>query len=185
MSEQKRKCNLLTAKLMVLIAIAIFLHCIAATAETGQEAIDAYNAGDFARWIEISRQLAIRGDATAMCILGEAYRTGNQVEKNFEEAFKWFRLAADQGDADAWLNLGFAWESGEGVPRNHAEAYYCYYVASRTRPQAKKFLDRVAWKLSAHQRRDIRSRVDGLPAERAENKATVGTQQSTSENEAQ
>ncbi len=185
MTEQQVKGKFLPTKSLVLFMLIICLHCIPAAADNRQEAIDAFNAGDFARWIEISRQLAIRGDATAMCILGEAYRTGNQVEKNFEEAFKWFRLAADQGDADAWLNLGYSWENGEGVPRNQAEAYYCYYVACKTRPQAKKFLDRVAWKLSAHQRRDIRSRVDSLPAEKTENKGTASMQQSASENEGQ
>ena len=166
MAEQQVKLKILAAKSMLLVVLIICLHCIPATADTRQEATDAFNAGDFARWIEISRQLAIEGDATARCILGEAYRTGNQVEKNFQEAYKWFRLAAEQGDADAWLNLGFAWESGEGVARNYAEAYYCYYIASRTRPLAKKFLDRVAWKLSARQRREIKARVENLPAEK-------------------
>jgi|GEM_PF-4490169 len=155
------------AFIAILIILMICLSSIPAAADTWQESVDAYNAGDFARWIEITRQLALRGDATARCIIGEAYRTGNHVEKNLEEAFKWFRMAADQGNADAWLSLGFAWDNGEGIPRNYAEAYYCYYIACKTRPQAKKFLDRVAWKLSAQQRHEIRTRADNALANSA------------------
>ncbi len=177
--------HILQPKSIILMIFIIFLSYMPADAGNRQEAIDAYNAGDYAAWLKITHQLAVAGDANARFILGEAYRTGDRVEKNLEESFKWFRLAADQGDADAWLSLGLAWENGEGVPRNYEEAYYCYYMACKKGRQAQSFVDRTGWKLSALKRREIRARVDCLSADKHKNKPAADLQQSASENEAQ
>ena len=40
--------------------------------------------------------------------LGVCYYNGDGVKKDFVEAVKWYRLAADQGYADAQCNLGVA-----------------------------------------------------------------------------
>ncbi len=47
--------------------------------------------------------------------------------KNYAEAVKWFRKAAEQGDADAQFNLAVCYENGEGVRQDFAEAvkWYC------------------------------------------------------------
>ena len=47
--------------------------------------------------IDELKKRAEAGDAKAQYILGCCYG----VEQNFEEAVKWYRLAAEQGDIDA------------------------------------------------------------------------------------
>ena len=49
--------------------------------------------------IDELKKRAEAGDAKAQYILGCYYGYG--VEQNFEEAVKWYRLAAEQGDIDA------------------------------------------------------------------------------------
>ena len=50
------------------------------------------------------------------------YESGTGVEKNYVEAVKWYRKAAEQGDASAQYNLGLMYLDGEGVRKNTSEA---------------------------------------------------------------
>jgi uncharacterized protein len=43
------------------------------------------------------------------------YANGRGVQKDYAEALKWYRLAADQGLASAQHNLGFMYANGWGV----------------------------------------------------------------------
>ena len=43
-------------------------------------------------------------------------------QKEYTEATKWIRKAAEQGHPDAQFLLGTCYENGEGVPQNHTEA---------------------------------------------------------------
>ena len=44
------------------------------------------------------------------------------MERDFLEAFKWIRLAAEQGHATAQMNLGVFYQNGWGVQQDEAEA---------------------------------------------------------------
>ena len=46
------------------------------------------------------------GHAEAQNKLGLCYYSGAGVMKDYPEAIKWFKMAADQGDASAQNNLG-------------------------------------------------------------------------------
>ena len=56
-------------------------------------------------------------------------RTYNKTE-NYEEAIKWYRLAAEQGYALAQTNIGLMYEVGEGVNQNYEEAIKWYHLAA-------------------------------------------------------
>jgi TPR repeat protein len=43
-------------------------------------------------------------------MLGDVYYKGIGVTKNLEEAFQWYKKAADQGDVGAQLMLNLNWE---------------------------------------------------------------------------
>ncbi|MCI9569616.1 MAG: sel1 repeat family protein [Lachnospiraceae bacterium] len=43
-----------------------------------------------------------------------------------EEAFQWFRQAAEGGEADAWFYVGLAYEEGKFVPKDCRYAVECY-----------------------------------------------------------
>ena len=52
------------------------------------------------------------------------------IKKQYEEAAKWLRKAAEQGDADAQYNLGVCYDNGRGVPQDYAEAVKWYRKAA-------------------------------------------------------
>ena len=54
--------------------------------------------------------------------LAMAYVRGDEIEQNYEEAFKWYKAAAEQGDADAQNSLYNRYAKGEGVEQNSEEA---------------------------------------------------------------
>ena len=69
-------------------------------------------------------------DASAQNNLGNCYYYGDGVKKDYVEAVKWYRKAADQGDADAQYNLGKCYSCGNGVGRDYAEAAKWYRKAA-------------------------------------------------------
>src|SRR4030065_731135 len=73
---------------------------------------------------------AKKGEPDAQYGLAERYRKGDGVQKNAEEAAKWYRKAADQGVPDAQFTLGKMYRTGEGVPQDNAEAAKWYRKAA-------------------------------------------------------
>ena len=55
-----------------------------------------------------------------------AFKKGNHIkyitQKNDEESFKWFKLAAEQGNTAAQNSLGCCYQNGGGVAKNEEEA---------------------------------------------------------------
>ena len=64
--------------------------------------------------------------APAQCALGNCYYYGRGVEKDYAEAVKWYRKAAEQGLAEAQYELGLCYRDGEGVEKNYAETVKWY-----------------------------------------------------------
>ena len=56
--------------------------------------------------------------------------SGMGCPKDYAEAVKWYRKAAEQGDAEAQFNLGLMYADGEGVPKDYAEAVKWYRKAA-------------------------------------------------------
>jgi hypothetical protein len=93
--------------------------------------------------------------------LGLNYSQGRGVAKDYSEAVKWWRKAAEQNDAKAQYNLGTCYATGQGVEedvveavkwwrkaaeQNHAEAQYnlgvCY---ANGQGVAKDQVEAVVW----------------------------------------
>jgi TPR repeat protein len=73
------------------------------------------------------------------------YETGRGVAQNYDEAAKWYRLAADQGHAEAQNNLGSLYANGRGVPRDDVAAYMWFALAAaQDNPAAAKNRDAAA-----------------------------------------
>lgn len=64
--------------------------------------------------------------------MGICYEYGKWVEKNLEEAVKWYTKAANQEYAQAQYLLGKAYDKGEGVAKNDSEAMKWYLKAVKT-----------------------------------------------------
>jgi TPR repeat protein len=56
--------------------------------------------------------------------------TGQGAPKDFAEARRWFRAAADQDNASAQFSLGVLYDNGYGVPQDYAEAVAWYRKAA-------------------------------------------------------
>lgn len=64
-----------------------------------------------------------QNDASAQYLIGRKYFTGSSVEKNIDEAIKWFELAATQKHTKAQFQLGKMYLYGEeGVKANYVYA---------------------------------------------------------------
>lgn len=66
------------------------------------------------------------GDPEAQLALGMKY----DERKDYAEAAKWYRKAAEQGLATAQYDLGFMYYKGRGVPRHYSEAFKWYRKAA-------------------------------------------------------
>lgn len=60
------------------------------------------------------------------------------LQKNEDEAFKWYLKAAEQGDAEAQFRVGCAYDLGEGVAENKTKALNWYTkAAEQGQPDAR------------------------------------------------
>ena len=110
------------------------------------------------------QERAEAGDAEAQSNLGVMYEKGEGVPKDYVEAVKWYRKAAEQGDAYgqkqlvkwyrkaaeqgvaiAQVNLGWMYDNGEGVPKDSSEATKWYRKAAKQgNADAKEWLKKNA-----------------------------------------
>lgn len=66
---------------------------------------------------------AERGVIFSQQMVGAFYEWGNGVERNYDQAVKWFMLASDHGDAIAKLRLSWLCREGLGVEQNKEIAF--------------------------------------------------------------
>ncbi len=97
----------------VLLAFAL-LGAMAAEAQTMEEALAAYDRGDYAVAFEAFSALAKQGNASAQVELGFMYFDGRGVPQDDVKAVRWWRQAAEQGNADAQARLGDMYVNGRG-----------------------------------------------------------------------
>ena len=68
-------------------------------------------------------KLAGEGNPVAQNLVGNAYAVGRGVTKDYAQAAKWYRQAADQAYAPAQNNLGWVYlQGGWGVTKDESEA---------------------------------------------------------------
>jgi TPR repeat protein len=73
---------------------------------------------------------AEQGDSEAQGMLAECYRIGRGVERNPQEAVKWFQRSADQLNGRAQCSLGLMYQQGDGIRQNNAKAMLYYKQAA-------------------------------------------------------
>lgn len=85
------------------------------------------------------------GNVDAQNNLGWIYSNGHGATQNYQEAMKWFRLAAAQGNAGAQLSLGKMYSSGQGVEQDHVRAQmWLILAAAKGNSEAQQVLDIAA-----------------------------------------
>ena len=93
-----------------------------AMAQSWNEVMEWYNAGDYPAALEGFKKFADQGDPDAQFNLGKMYLTGEGIPQDYAEAVRWFRLSADQGNSAAQYNLGLMYHDGLDVPQDYLEA---------------------------------------------------------------
>ena len=125
--ERRRTIPLCVPAMALLLLMA---SAFSASAQTYEEALAAYQRGDYATAYRGLRIHAAQGNAGAQIYLGFMYVTGTGIPQDHAEAAKWFRKAANQGNAIAQFNLGLMYNKGEGISQDHAEAVKWYRKAA-------------------------------------------------------
>ncbi len=74
--------------------------------------------------------MAVRGNANAQYQLGALFYQGKGVQRDFVQAFLWYRRAAQQGHADAQYSLGNMYLMGEGIKQDDYQARQWYEKAA-------------------------------------------------------
>lgn len=107
--------------------------------------IPAFSTGEYSLGNSPSdlRVLAEAGDMEAQNNLGIFYQNGRGVMKDYEQAAKWYRKAADQNMASAQNNLGVCYAHGWGVTKDEGEALVWYKKAADGGNEIA--LNNVAW----------------------------------------
>ncbi len=98
---------------MLLLAMA---GAFSAAAQTVEEAVAAYDRGDYATAYRGFQSAAGQGHSGAQHILGVMYNNGKGVPRDHAEAVRWYRRAAGQGNARAQNNLGLMYYNGWSGP---------------------------------------------------------------------
>ena len=80
----------------------------AATDGPGKEAMEAFQAGRYAKAIELAKPLAEQGNAEALYLMGFAYESGKGVDAaSRDTALEYYRKAAAKKHKDAIYRLSF------------------------------------------------------------------------------
>ncbi len=104
----------------------------------------AYRSGDFGVAVQLINPLAEAGDGNAQFLMGKMNESGFGTGVNYEEAVRWYRLAARQNIVRAQYHLGLLYETGEGVGRDFDEAAkYFLKAANAGYPPAQANLARL------------------------------------------
>jgi TPR repeat protein len=117
-----------------LIFFLVVIFCTLASVSSGdnlEDAIEAFNFGDFKKAFELYLIEAKNGNASAQTNLGTLYAIGKGVPKDDKEAVKWFHKAALQGEVIAQSNLGAHYAKGQGVSKDDKEAVKWFTLAAK------------------------------------------------------
>ena len=95
-----------------------------------EQAMAAYNAGNYKQAFYLLQPLAQQGDAMAQNNLGAMYNNGQGVVQSYQQAMAWFQKAANHGDAAGQHNLGEMYEKGQGIAQNYQQALAWYQKAA-------------------------------------------------------
>lgn len=93
------------------------------------------------------------GKAEAQHNLGMRAAYGMGMERDEDEAMRWYRKAAAQGSAEAKFNLGSMYDNGQGVARDLVQAYAWFTLSQRAgSAPAAEYMRRSARSLDAEER---------------------------------
>ena len=115
-------------KAILCIALAF---CASAQASFDQ-AVAAFEDGNYPVALKELKPLAEKGDARSQYAMGVMAENGFGMAKNLSQAAAWYLKSAKQGNTDAQYNLGAMYEHGVGMPINYVQAARWYRPAAES-----------------------------------------------------
>ena len=91
-----------------------------------ENALDRYDRQEYATAVTLLAEAAEAGSADAMYLLGYSYEYGQGVEKNNEQAARFYARGAEAGNDKAMCALGYCYENGKGLAVNFEKAAEWY-----------------------------------------------------------
>lgn len=122
-----------TASIVASLIIPLFVTFGTASAgplEDFRDAVMAKERGDHATALRLFQKLADQGMPGGYFGIGLMHFEGSGVPRNYDEALKWYRLAAEKEHYHAQFEIGAMYDTGTGVRRDHAEAARWYRRAA-------------------------------------------------------
>ena len=129
-------------RLLVLVGIVIAINRplaaapndeVAAPADDLMATLQSYTAS-IKEGVSVALQSAIppaeRGLGTVEALIGDAYYYGHGVSRDYTEAARWYRRAAENSNAMAQSTLGDIYYYGRGVPQDFVEAGQWWQLAA-------------------------------------------------------
>ena len=116
-----------SGRTIILSATLVYVMAVSpALAAPFDDAMAAFDRGDYATALKLFEPLADQGDIGAQVQLGLMYDMGLGVTQDYGKAVSLFRKAADQGDGIAQQDLGEMYFYGNGVAQDYALAAKWY-----------------------------------------------------------
>ena len=103
------------AHLAITFSILVSLSMPVTSFAGSDEAIKAYDSGEYQKALEMWMLLAYEGDAEAQYRLGTMFLHGTGIGVSTDEAVYWLSRAAEQGESNAQYLLGAIYLSGKGL----------------------------------------------------------------------
>jgi len=110
-------------------AFLLFTCGVISHAAALDEAISAYNSGNYLTARRIFKEVAQHGDPLAQRYLAEMYDKGLGGQKDYSKAVEWYKKAAIQNDSKAQFLLGVKYVNGHGVMVDEKLAYAWFAIA--------------------------------------------------------
>ena len=103
------------ARLAITFGVLVSLSMPVTSFAGSDEAIKAYDSGEYQKALEMWMLLAYEGDAEAQYRLGTMFLHGTGIGVSTDEAVYWLSRAAEQGESNAQYLLGAIYLSGKGL----------------------------------------------------------------------
>jgi TPR repeat protein len=93
-------------------------------ADSLENGLKAYKKSDYIQALELLCPIAEKGNILAQGILGRMYLRGEGVIQNYQEAAKWYRLAAKScDDKSSQYHLSLLYSTDRHISRKNATSY--------------------------------------------------------------
>ena len=108
----------------------------------------AYQRGDYASAARLLPPIAAAGNPSAQATLGMMYNQGAGVVQDFQQAMKWWKLAAAQGNALSQINLGLRYSVTQDFVR---AGMWLNVAGAQGFPRADEFWAAIAVRMTKDQ----------------------------------